>query len=295
MNKLFFAILGVSLAFTARAEDIDRTLDADANGRIEVSNLAGHVEVSGWNRSQVQVMGTLGDDVEGFVFERNGRTTTIKVKAPERRWGRKDVASELVIRVPEASSLDIATVSADIDITGVSGEQELQSVSGDIATRAFAADIQAGTVSGDVDIAGTGKDGEWDLSSVSGDVRVRDVSGDVDVEIVSGEIEISGGTFDRASLETVNGDIVVNAGLRKGGKVDIESVNGSVELNFAGPVSARFDIETFNGRIRNCFGPKPERSDEYGPGWELSFSEGDGDGRVSIETLNGGVTICNKP
>ncbi len=295
MNKYLFAFFGLALASAANAEEIDRTLDADANGRVEISNLAGHVDVSGWGRSQVQVTGTLGDDVEDVIFERKGRTVTIKVKAPERRWGRKDVASDLAIRVPEASALDIATVSADIVVKGVSGEQELQSVSGDIGTAAFAADIQAGTVSGDVEVAGTGKDGEWDLSSVSGDIRVRNVSGDVDAEVVSGEIEIAGGTFDRVELETVNGDITVNAGLRKGGKMDIESVNGGVEVNFVGAVSARFDIETFNGRIRNCFGPKPERANEYAPGWELSFSEGDGEGRVSIETLNGGVTICNKP
>ncbi len=294
MNKYCFAIFALSLAFAASAEEIDRTLAVDADGRIEISNLAGRVEVSGWNRSEVRVTGTLGEDVERLILERNGRSTTIKVKAPERSWGKKDVASDLVIRVPEASSLDIATVSADIAIAGVRGEQDLQSVSGDIQTRAYAADIQAGTVSGDVEVTGTGDAGEWDLSSVSGDVRVENVSGDVDVEVVSGEIGIAGGTFDRIKLETVNGDITVEAGLRKGGKVDIESVNGGVEVNFTGDVSARFDIETFNGRIRNCFGPKPERSDEYAPGWELSFSEGDGDGRVSIETLNGGVTICNK-
>ena len=40
------------------------------------------------------------------------------------------------------------------------------------------------------------------------------------------------------------------------------------------------DVDTFNGRIRNCFGPKAERTSRYAPGWGLSFAEGDGDGRV---------------
>jgi hypothetical protein len=63
---------------------------------------------------------------------------------------------------------------------------------------------------------------------------------------------------------------------------------------FTKAVSARFDIETFNGSIRNCFGPKPERTSRYSPGLELSFTLGDGDSHVSIETLNGSVNICNQ-
>ncbi len=74
----------------------------------------------------------------------------------------------------------------------------------------------------------------------------------------------------------------------------MESVNGTVNVKFASKVSARFDIETFNGSIKNCFGPKPERTSRYSPGLELSFTHGDGDGRVEIETLNGAVHICDE-
>ena len=72
------------------------------------------------------------------------------------------------------------------------------------------------------------------------------------------------------------------------------SVNGDVEVEFSGDVSAKFDVDTFNGDIRNCFGPKAERTSKHAPGWELEFTEGGGDSRVSISTLNGDVNICNK-
>ena len=71
------------------------------------------------------------------------------------------------------------------------------------------------------------------------------------------------------------------------------AVNGDVDVQFSGDVSARFDIETFNGDITNCFGPKAERTSKYTPGLELSFTEGDGDGRVTITTLNGDIDMCN--
>ncbi len=90
----------------------------------------------------------------------------------------------------------------------------------------------------------------------------------------------------------MNGEIIFHAGLRDGGKLSVETVNGDVDIQFADGVSARFDIETFNGDIDNCFGPKAERTSKYAPGWELSFTEGDGDGRVTITTLNGDVEMC---
>ena len=52
----------------------------------------------------------------------------------------------------------------------------------------------------------------------------------------------------------------------------------------AATINAEFDIETFNGDIDNCFGPKPSRSREYGPGNELRFTQGKGDAQVRMKT-----------
>ncbi|MGI9199406.1 MAG: hypothetical protein ACR2QS_07865, partial [Woeseiaceae bacterium] len=99
---------------------------------------------------------------------------------------------------------------------------------------------------------------------------------------------------EEAYFETVNGDLNYNAGLENGGDLSAESVNGTVDLEFTNKISARIDIETFNGSIRNCFGPKPERTSKYSPGLELSFTQGDGDSRIEVETLNGSVNICDQ-
>ena len=295
MKNVALILLGVLLASPALAEKIDQTQDADAKGKVDVFNLSGDVEIIGWNRKQIQVTGEVGDDAEEFVFERSGKVTTIKVKVPDRSHGRhRDVSSDLLIRVPKGSSIDVVTVSADISVEGVEGEQELQSVSGDIETQAFSTDVEIETVSGDVDVEGSGKDADTRLESVSGDVMGEDLSGSIKAESVSGDVEIMQGDFDRARIETVNGDVLFNAALRSAGKLDVETINGTVDIMFIGDVSARFDIETFNGRIRNCFGPEAERTSKYAPGWELSFTEGSGDGRVSIATLNGGLRLCKE-
>jgi DUF4097 and DUF4098 domain-containing protein YvlB len=290
MKKLYVIALETLLPLAAMAEEIDRTLDAAADGSVHISNISGSVKVDGWNRDEVQVKGFLGRNVEELIFDRDGDRITIKVKVPKK--GSRDIKSDLRVSVPRESSIDVATVSADIEVEGVRGYQKLEAVSGDIDTEAFESDVRAGTVSGDVEVRGQGEDTETHGNSVSGDVVFYRLSGQVTAESVSGDIEIDGGAFDRAGFNTVNGDIEFVAELRSDGKLTAETVNGEVDLNFQGTVSGRFDIDTFNGDISNCFGPKPERTSRYAPGQELSFQEGNGDARVTVSTMNGDVSIC---
>ncbi|MDX1404455.1 MAG: DUF4097 family beta strand repeat-containing protein [Woeseiaceae bacterium] len=290
MRVLTLALIGILATGEGLAEDIDRSMDADPNGLISISNVAGTVEVAGWSRNQVEITGTLGDDVEELVFERDGKEIEIKVKT--RRLHSNRISSDLHVKVPSASSLEINTVSAEIEVAGVTGEQDLESVSGDIVSAAFSADINVDSVSGEIEVSGEGMPARADLNTVSGDIETENLAGEISVESVSGSLFVRSGAFQRATLGTVNGDIMFHAQLLDGARLDIETVNGEVEIEFAGEISARFDIETFNGGIRNCFGPEAVRVSKYGPGYELKFTEGDGSGRVTIETLNGNLRLC---
>jgi len=289
--KYLIVILGAALALPASAEEVNESIDAASDGHVEIINISGSVEVFGWSRNSVEVTGEIGEKVEELIVERNGDKVLVKVKVP--RNSGNNIASDLTVRVPSASSIDVSVVSADIDVEDVKGEQSLHTVSGDVETTAAGSDVSAQSVSGDVDVSGEGNDAEISATTVSGDVTLSSVAGTVSVEAVSGDLTIDGGSFDRATLNSVNGEIYFLAGLRKDGRLTVETVNGDVDVLFSGSVSAKFDIETFNGDIENCFGPKATRTSKYAPGWELSFTEGSGEGRVEISTLNGDMEICN--
>jgi len=292
MKRLITTILACLLSTTVFAEDVNRKIDASRDGNIDVSNISGSVIVNGWTRNEVEVTGTLGRNVEELILERDGDDILVKVKVP--RHGGRGIDSDLRISVPQNSSIDIGTVSADIDVTDVTGEQSLHTVSGDVTTEFTGAELAAESVSGDVEVSGDNADGEVEANTVSGDVTLFRVGGEVVGESVSGNVIVDEGSFTRADLSTVNGEIVFLGELREDGRLSIETVNGSVDVDFVGDVSARFEVDTFNGGIRNCFGPKAERTSKYAPGWELEFTEGDGSGRVEISTMNGGVNICKK-
>lgn len=295
MKRLILASACLLLAATASAEDINEKLDASADGKVEIYNTAGSVTVEGWSQNVVEVTGTLGEEVDEFIFERKDDTVLVKVKPIKgKNSGGRSTSSHINVRVPQQSSIEAVTISAEIDVEGVRGEQELQSVSGNVTTQVFAAEVEVETVSGRIDVVGSGEDIEAELTTVSAGIAVRDLSGVIDMESVNGKLEIGGGSFSDVAMETVNGKIDFNSNLRDGGDLDIETVNGKVVVNFVGSLSADVDVNTFNGRIDNCFGPKPERTSEYAPGWELSFTEGGGEGSVNIATLNGGVKLCKE-
>jgi len=292
MKRLLSTILISLLAGTAFAVDVDRTVDAARDGHVEVSNISGAIEVEGWNQSKVEVTGTIGRDVKELIVERDGDEVSIKVKLPKGSSSASD--ADLLIKVPAGSSINVGTVSADIDVAGVNGEQSLHTVSGNVTTESSGESVSAESVSGDVEVSGDSSESEIEATTVSGDVTLTGVAGEVVGDSVSGDVNVDGGSFDRAELDTVNGEINFKGELLDDGRLNIETVNGGIDVEFVGELSARIKIETFNGGIRNCFGPKAERTSKYAPGWELEFRQGDGDGRVEISTMNGRVTICNK-
>lgn len=287
---LLAAGLTVLLAETAAAERIERRIDAPDDAIVNVQNTAGSIDIRGWSRNEIEVQGDLGRDVEELVLERNGREVRIEVRAS--RGNNRRIGSDLEIRVPAGSTVNVSGVSTDIDITDVSGDLRLNAVSGDIDVRGFASDIEVGTVSGDIEAEGRGQTGDARFNTVSGDVEVQNISGNISMESVSGDLLIADGVFERVALNTTSGDVVYQAGLTGSGRFDIDTINGDLDIRFAGDISARFDIETFNGEIRNCFGPEPVRTSRYTPGRELKFTEGGGSSRVTIRTLNGDLRLC---
>jgi DUF4097 and DUF4098 domain-containing protein YvlB len=192
MKRLTVVVLGMLLAAPVMAEEVDRTLDAASDGRVHISNIAGAVTIDGWSRDQVQVTGELGRNVEELIFERDGDKVTIKVKVPQKSG--RGIESDLYIQVPQASSIDVSTVSADIEVIKVTGEQSLGTVSGDIDTEGAESDISAEAVSGDIEVNGQNKVTNTRANTVSGDVLLVRVAGIADTESVSGDVTITDGS-----------------------------------------------------------------------------------------------------
>jgi DUF4097 and DUF4098 domain-containing protein YvlB len=286
------ALFAVLPGIAAADAPINKRTTADPNGTVEISNVAGSVIVTGWNRNEVEVTGELGEGTENLEFTKSEKLTRIKVILPKRSYNVDD--TDLVVKVPTGSVLSVNTVSADITVQGVRGSQRLQAVSGDVRTEASGEDVECRTVSGDVNITGSGQKGLVSITTVSGDATATRVAGEVNGNTVSGSFDLGAGEVTRSRLRSTSGDLNLSGHLAPDARLDAESISGDVRLDFAGQVAGQFDVSTFNGEIRNCFGPKAHRTDEYTPGRELRFQEGSSAARIRVKTLNGDIGVCRQ-
>jgi DUF4097 and DUF4098 domain-containing protein YvlB len=229
--------------------------------------------------------------VEQVEVTGGGAHTAIRVVLHHSAGWNSDGEAHLQVHVPAGSALSCQTVSADLKINGVRGEAKLKTVSGDVSAE-VGGDVSAHAVSGTVHVrAAAAKSIEVD--TVSGDADIVGGGGEFEVTTVSGDAKAKLGNVNRARLQTVSGTMTASMSLSADGRVDAQSVSGDFRLDFPTAPSADFDLQTFSGAIDNCFGPKPIES-RHGSGSSLNFKNGEGSGRVRINTHSGTIGLCTK-
>ncbi len=291
---LSIAALVVAIATAACAlaqESVDRSLPAASDGTVTIKNVAGSVIVEGWGEAKITVTGELGKGTERLDVTSEGRRTIVEVVLP--RHARHVEGSDLMIRVPKGSRIEVEAVSATVEVSDVIGALELHAISGDVTARGAAREINAQTVSGMIGIAAT--TAKIAAESVSGDVTVEGVRGDIEISTVSGDVSVkTSGVVDRLRFSSVSGELGFSGVLSDKATLKAESHSGDITLTLGGKPSGDFSVTTFSGDIENAFGPRGKRSSKYAPGRELEFTLGDSGARVDVTTFSGDVFLLER-
>jgi len=266
------ALLLLALASPAQ-QRIDEKRPASPSGLVTVSNVAGSVVVKGWDKAEVAVTGTLGKGSERLEFEASGDRTTIKVVLPKN--AHHVDGSDLEIRIPAGSRLDVNTVSADITASDITGPLGFQTVSGEVSATGPAKEVDAQSVSGNIKVDTDAA--KINAQTVSGTVTARSVSSPQDVV-----------------LESVSGDLRFEGGLAQGGSFTASTVSGSIRAALPSSLAADFSLGTFSGNLESAFGDKSTASPEDHAGKHLSFTTGSGGSRVKVKTFSGNVSLTKR-
>jgi len=286
-------ILGaLPLAASAAEGSIDRTVPADPQGEVSISNVSGEIVVRGWDRNEVKVTGDLGDDVERVDVETIGGRTIIKVVVPH--GGSNDSEATLEVQVPRMSSVEVSAVSADVSSRSVQGTQRIKTVSGEISADVAGDNSEVRSVSGDISVHGAGKPVALRLSSVSGSIELNNAAGKLDVVTVSGDARLQLGEVSEVRGRTTSGTFELRGQLAVDGRVDVEAVSGDLRLRLPSAGSYSTEIESFSGDITGCLATSVERVSKYGPGTQLMIRTVESGARVRAKTLSGDIEICNK-
>ncbi len=126
------------------------------------------------------------------------------------------------------------------------------------------------TVNGDVMIAGAEVSSQ--ISTVNGDLELSDISGNVALETVNGDISVKFLSFNSsqsASVQTVNGSVVVYLPADASTTVKAETVNGKIR-------ATDFNLDANEGRF---------------VGSSLKGDIGGGSASLLMETVNGSIKV----
>lgn len=297
---LRMSLLAAALALAAgaaHAGTFQRQVAADPHGEVDISNVAGHIVITGWDEPTVSVTADLPSDTQRVkVIGGHNRTNVCVV------YGDSDgcysagfgshASVRLEVHVPRGSQLEVSGVSADIQSHGVVGSQRLHTVSGDIDAQLGSGNDEVTSVSGNVKLHGSGQDGALRVTSVSGDVSLTDAAGELEARTVNGRLRAGLSAARLVRLNTTSGDIDLDARLSSGGRIDTETVSGDQKLDLSAPAGYTYEARSFSGEIEDCFHQEPDKS-EYGPGSRLSGTRGSGNGQVRIKSLSGGISLCD--
>lgn len=181
-------------------------------------------------------------------------------------------SAAITIMVPRECPTQLGVVNADAVVSGISATTSVKSVSGKITLDGVTGAVDANTLSGDVEAQGL--DGRIGFNSASGDLTLAD------------------GVVEWLDAKTVSGRVTADVDLSKGSALRVATVSGEVTIRLPAEASTRVDLRSTAGRVQSEFsGLTATRS----PGASaLAGTLGSGDGRLSVTTVSGQVTLLER-
>lgn len=232
----------------AYTEEFHQTYNLSSGGRIDLSNLNGAVQITGWDNNQVKVDAvkyarskerldeakievSAGSDYVSIHTEYPDRTQTFTDDDSD-----NPATVEYTLMVPRAARLDeIKLINGSLDIAGIDGEVRASSINGHLQAKQLSGRVKLSTINGrlDADFARL-PTSPVELSSVNGGVQLTlpsDARAEIEASTVHGGIENDFGltTHDH---RWVGHDLHGELG-GGGTRIEMRNVNGRIEIRHA--------------------------------------------------------------
>lgn len=204
---------------------VSRGWPLDRDAQVKVFNPNGRIRVIGWARDSVAVSGTM---TRGATFFGGGSRRGVKMGIEGQGEG---AGGEITVHVPSAAVVWVRGAATDITVEGLTGGVDVGCVSGQVRISGDPRELTAEAMDGGLEIIGS--PGTLRARTASGSLLWMGQAGDATLGSVSGRIQASRGPMGRVRIETISGDVTLDASLEPDADVVIESHSGSVELRLA--------------------------------------------------------------
>jgi hypothetical protein len=288
MRTIALLVLAVLAPVTLPAQQrVERrhAVDPAAAIRLTVLSPKATIHVVGWEHDSLVVTGTApaGSRVDGGVGV-DGRAAKYFVES----GGGDGAASRLELRVPARARVWVKASTADVRVEGVAGGLDLNIIAGSIRVAGAPRELNAEAMDGDIEV---GVAVPWLRAKTAGGAITLRGGDDVAATSVSGPITVGGARLTRARLESVTGDITVDADVERDGSLTVDSHSGAVAVRASPEMPASYDVTSIAGEITN--GLTAARAIFAGErrSRELGFDTAGGGAQITVRTFKGAVTL----
>lgn len=246
MRETIFAFALLALAAPSFAdvetERVSKTISFSPGGTVHVKSFSGRVTITATDRPEVVIEAVRrGDrqrlDEVKLDVRNSGSAVYIQANHREAAWswfGRNNVVeTDLDIKVPRRTDIEVSVFSAPVAIEGVEGSQDVHSFSSRLILQDVVGRIKAHSFSGSVDIKTKGwqDDQNIDVNTFSGSITLHvpeSARGTVKFNSFSGRL-----TSDRPMTYWNRGRRTVTAELGSGGggTLRLKTFSGSVRID----------------------------------------------------------------
>jgi len=239
-GAVFAALIAMILAPSAQAasnvtEEFHKTVPLSTSGRIALENINGNVEITGWERSEVQIDAVKSARDQQRLQEATievvgeGDSVRIRTRYPEGHTNNNPASVRYTLHVPAGAQLDkISLVNGSLDVSQVLGEVNASLVNGKLSAHDLSGRARLATVNGSNNVEFRS------LSNVS-DVKISSVNGSINLLLpASPNAEIS--------ASTVNGNLSTDFPMQVQGKFMSQHLSGTL-----GSGGTRIELSNVNG------------------------------------------------
>lgn len=204
-------------------EDFKFTYDLQPNGRVSVEGFNGSIDITGWDRNQVEIIGTKYASSDELLKEIKIDTMNApdavtlrahRLKSGDGWWGKGGAGVRMTIRVPRKVQLErISSSNGSVRVESVEGDARVSTSNGTIRVANLTGRLEATT-----------SNGKLEAIDIKGGATLRTSNGAIQADSVRGPFDAS----------TSNGSIRARIDdVPQGSPVRATSSNGSIELTFA--------------------------------------------------------------
>ena len=221
-------------------DEFHKTYPAASNVNVSLSNINGNVEITAWDRNEVQLDAVKTANTQEKLNEAEIRVDAsqnnihIETHYPDHHMNNNPASVEYTLHVPRMARLDkIDLVNGKLDIDGVKGDVKGASVNGAVVGRGLTGDVDLSTVNGLVssELVDMGRVHHVKLASVNGHVELampKDANAHLSANTVSGSISSDFGLPIHKGWVGSNLDTTLGSGTTN---VELSNVNGSIKIH----------------------------------------------------------------